>query len=135
MAELNADDARKLARSFYDLAGKLGKFRFDNWTRMQDDERAQLEKVEWALLTQSSELATRAILISTDDLDESLAEISRATKRMTRELQRIEDAKKVLRIANKALRLGEALLTGNAVAIANAASAAISAAAIDEDEK
>jgi hypothetical protein len=54
---------------------------------------------------------------------------------MTRELQRIGDAKKVLRIANKALRLGEALLTGNAAAIANAASAAISAAAIDEDEK
>src|SRR6266550_6347758 len=118
MAELSAEDARKLARSFYDLAGKLGKFRFDNWTRMQDVERTELEKIEWRLLTQSSELATRAIRISTDDLDEAIDEITRATKRMTRELQRIGDAKKVLRIANKALRLGEALLTGNAVAIA-----------------
>ncbi len=135
MAELSAEEARKLARSFYDLAGKLGKFRFDNWTRMQDDERTELEKIEWRLLTQSSELATRAIRISIDDLDGALDEITRATKRMTRELQRIGDAKKILRIANKALRLGEALFTGNAAAIANAASAAISAAAIDEDEK
>src|SRR5204863_1815144 len=60
MATLSAEDARKLARSFYDLAVKIGKFRFDNWTSMQDAERTQLEKLEWALLTQSSELATRA---------------------------------------------------------------------------
>jgi len=37
--------------------------------------------------------------------------------------------------ARRAPRLEGALLTGDAVAIANAASAAISAAAIDEDEK
>ena len=70
MAELSAEDARKLARSFYDLAVKIGKFRFDNWTRLQDAERTQLEKLEWALLTQSSELATRAISISTEDIEE-----------------------------------------------------------------
>ena len=134
MAELSAQEARRLARSFYDLAGKLGKFRFDNWTHMQDDERTELEKIEWRLLTQSSELATRAVSISTDDLEESIDEISIATKRMTRELQRIGDAKKVLRIANKALRLGEALFTGNAVAIANAASAAISASELDDEK-
>jgi hypothetical protein len=134
MAALSAEDARKLARSFYDLGVKIGKFRFDNWTSMQDAERIQLEKLEWALLTQSSELATRAISISTEDIEESVGEVSRATKKMTRDLQRIGDAKRVIRIASRALRLGEAVFTGNPVAIANAASAIISASGIDEEE-
>ncbi|MFN2602355.1 MAG: hypothetical protein ABR582_06305 [Gemmatimonadaceae bacterium] len=134
MATLNAEDARKLARSFYDLAVKIGRFRFDNWTSMQDEERAQLEKLEWALLTQSSELATRAISISTDDLDAAIDDVSRATKKMTRDLQRIGDAKRAIRIASKALRLGEAVFTGNPVAIANAASAIISVTGVDEEE-
>jgi hypothetical protein len=128
MPELNADDARKLARSFYDLAGKIGKFRFDNWTKMTDAERSELESLEWTLLTQSSDLATRAISLATGDLQQSLQDISRAAKKMTREVDRVADVKRVIRIGNKALRLGAAVFTGNAQAITAALSAGISAA-------
>jgi hypothetical protein len=128
MPELNADDARKLARSFYDLAGKIGKFRFDNWTQMTDAERSELESLEWTLLTQSSDLATRAISLATGDLQQSLQDISRAAKKMTREVERVANVKRVIRIGNKALRLGAAVFTGNAQAITAALSAAISAA-------
>ena len=128
MAELNADDARKLARSFYDLAGKLGKFRFDNWTQLTNAERSELESLEWTLLTQSSDLTTRAISLGTTDLQQSLQDISRAAKKMTREVDRVADVKRVIGIGNKALRLGAALFTGNAQAITAALSAAISAA-------
>ena len=128
MAELNADDARKLARSFYDLAGKLGKFRFDNWTQLTDAERSELESLEWTLLTQSSDLTTRAISLGTKDLQQSLQDISRAAKKMMREVDRAADVKRVIRIGNKALRLGAAVFTGNAQAITAAVSAAISAA-------
>ena len=128
MPELTADDARKLARSFYDLAGKLGKFRFDNWTQMTDAERSELESLEWTLLTQSSDLTTRAISLATDDLELSLQDISRAAKKMMREVDRVADVKRVIRIGNKALRLGAAVFTGNSQAITSALSAAISAA-------
>jgi hypothetical protein len=128
MPELTADDARKLARSFYDLAGKLGKFRFDNWNHMTDAERSELESLEWTLLTQSSDLTTRAISLATDDLELSLQDIARAAKKMMREVDRVADVKRVIRIGNKALRLGAAVFTGNAQAITSALSAAISAA-------
>jgi hypothetical protein len=128
MPELNADDARKLARSFYDLAGKIGKFRFDNWTQMTDAERSELESLEWTLLTQSSDMTTRAISLTTDHLEVPLQDISRAAKKMTREVDRVADVKRVIRIGNKALRLGAAVFTGNAQAITAALSAAISAA-------
>lgn len=133
MPTINADDARKLARSFYDLAGKLGKFRFDNWTQLSNAERTELESLEWTLLTQSSDLTTRAISLATDDLQQSLQDISRATTRMTRAVQRVADVKKVIRIGNKALRLGAAVFTGNAQAITAALAAAISASGIDDD--
>lgn len=133
MPTINADDARKLARSFYDLAGKLGKFRFDNWTQLSNAERTELESLEWTLLTQSSDLTTRAISLATDDLQDSLQDISRATTKMMRAVQRVADVKKVIRIGNKALRLGAAVFTGNAQAITAALAAAISASGIDDD--
>ena len=133
MPELDADDARKLARSFYDLAGKLGKFRFDNWTQLSSAERSELESLEWTLLTQSSDLTTRAILLATDNIQQSLQDISRATKKMTRAVERVADAKRVIRIANKALRLGAAIFTGNAQAITTALSAAIAASGAGDD--
>ena len=133
MPTINADDARKLARSFYDLAGKLGKFRFDNWTQLSNAERTELESLEWTLLTQSSDLTTRAISLATDDLQQSLQDISRATTKMTRAVQRVADVKKVIRIGKKALRLGAAVFTGNAQAITAALAAAISASGIDDD--
>jgi len=134
MPNLDAADARKLARSFYDLAGKLGKFRFDNWTRLSSAERTELESLEWTLLTQSSDLTTRAILLTTGNLEQSLQDISRAATRMNRAVQRVADAKRVIRIANKALRLGAALFTGNAQAITAAVSAAITASEIGDDQ-
>jgi hypothetical protein len=134
MPELSADDARKLARSYYDLAGKLGKFRFDNWTKMSSAQRAELESLEWTLLTQSSDMTTRAISLTPGNLQQALEDISRAAKKMTRAVERVADAKRVIRIANKALRLGAALFTGNAQAITAAVSAAISASDIDDEE-
>jgi len=134
MPELDAAEARKLARSFYDLAGKLGKFRFDNWTQLSATERGELESLEWTLLTQSSDLTTRAISLATGDMQRSLQDISRATTKMTRAVQRVDDVKKVIRIGNKALRLGAAMFTGNAAAIAAAVSAALAASGVDDSE-
>jgi hypothetical protein len=53
---------------------------------------------------------------------------------MTRAVQRVGEVKKMLRIGNKALRLGAALFTGNASAITSAISAAIAASGVDDDE-
>lgn len=131
MAKLTTDEARKPARQYYDLAVALGEFRFDNWTAMTQPQRAELESLEWMLLTQSSDMTTRAIFLATNDLHVSMKNISRATKGMTRAVKRIADVKKVINVASKALELGAALFTGNATAIASAISAAVSVAGAD----
>ena len=127
MPKLAPDDARELARLYYDLAGALGEFRFAYWTEMTQAQRGELESLEWSLLTQSSDMTTRAISLATNDLQASLKNISRATKNMTRAVRRISDVKKAINVAAKALTLGSAVFTGNADAIAKAVSAAIAA--------
>lgn len=128
MAKLTVDEARDLARLYYELATALGEFRFDNWDSMSQAQRTELESLEWSLLTQSSDMTTRAIDLATDDMRASLKEISRATKNLTRAVKRVSAVKNALNIATKALTLGSAIFTGNAIAIAKAASSAIAAA-------
>lgn len=125
MAKISTEDARDLARLYYDLAVSLGEFRFNNWDEMSQSQRTELESLEWTLLTQSSDMTTRAISLATTDMKSSLKEISRATKGLTRAVRRVSDVKKAIMFASKALALGSAVFTGNADAIAKAITAAI----------
>lgn len=134
MAKISAEDARELARSYYDLAVQLGNYRFDNWDSLSGPQRNQLESLEWTLLTQSSDITTRAISLATSDMKSSLKEISRATRNLTRASRRISDVKKTIKLATKAIDLGAAIFTGNAEAIAKAVGEAISASGIDSQE-
>jgi hypothetical protein len=132
MARIAAEDARELARLYYDLAVTLGQYRFDNWSSFSSAQRAELESLEWTLLTQSSDMTTRAILIAAEDMKPALKSISRATRNLTRAVRRINDVKKTINIASKAIDMGSAIFTGNIGAITKAVGAAISAAGLDE---
>lgn len=126
MAKISTDDARELARLYYELGVSLGKFRFDHWESMTQAQRAELESLEWSILTQSSDMTTQAITLATADMKSSLKEISRATKGLTRATRRITDVKKAISVASRALELGAAIFTGNAKAIAKAITSASS---------
>jgi hypothetical protein len=124
MAKITTDDARELARLYYELGVSLGKFRFDNWDSMTQPQRAELESLEWSILTQSSDMTTQAITLATVDMKSSLKEISRATKGLTRATRRITDVKKAIVFASRALELGAAIFTGNIESIAKAITSA-----------
>ena len=127
MAKISTEDARDLARLYYDLAVSLGEFRFNNWDAMSQSQRTELESLEWTVLTQSSDMTTRAISLAATDMKSSLKEISHATKGLTRAVRRVSDVKKAITFASKALALGSAVFTGNADAIAKAITGAIGA--------
>jgi hypothetical protein len=132
MPKIPAEDARELARLYYDLAVTLGQFRFDNWNSFSSAQRAELESLEWTLLTQSSDMTTRAISLATKPMKPALKDISRATRNLTRAVRRITDVRKTINIATKAIDMGSAVFTGNIEAITKAVGAAISAAGLDE---
>jgi len=132
MAKISPEDARELARLYYDLAVTLGQYRFDNWNSFSNTQRNELESLEWTLLTQSSDMTTRAITIAAQDMKPALKDVSRATRNLTRAVRRISDVKKSIGFATKAIDMGSAIFTGNIEAIAKAVGAAVSAAGLDE---
>jgi hypothetical protein len=125
MAKLTTEEARALAKQYYDLAHALSEFRFANWDSMSDAQRAELESLTWSLLTQSSDMTTRAIDLAGDDLKPAMKDISRATRNLVRAARRLSDVKSALNIAAKALALGSAIFTGNGIAIGRAVTAVL----------
>ncbi len=118
MPTLAAADARAIARDYHDIALSLGAYRFANWERLSPARRAELERLQWTLLTFSSDMSTRAIALQVDDLDESLTALKRAVKSLKRAVKHAADARSAISAAARAVTLGAAIVTGNAVALA-----------------
>lgn len=120
MPRLAAADARAIARDYHDIAVSLGAQRFGGWERLSSARRVELERLEWTLLTYSSDMTTRAIDLQVEDLEESLASLKRAVKALKRAVKHADDARAAIAAAARAVTLGAAIVTGNAVALAAA---------------
>ncbi|HEY8166130.1 MAG TPA: hypothetical protein VIF83_11310 [Gemmatimonadaceae bacterium] len=121
---VSANDARSLARLYYELAGSIGKYRFDNWHKLSPSERGDLESLEWTLLTFSSDMTSRAIIFDLSEARSALREITAATKRLKQSIARLNDVRDVIRAATKAVTLAAAIFSGNAEAVASAVASA-----------
>lgn len=120
MPKLAAADARAIARDYHDIALSLGAYRFANWEKLSPARRAELERLQWTLLTFSSDMTTRAITLEVDDLDASRASLERAVKSLKRAVKHASDVRSAISAAARAVTLGAAIVTGNAVALAAA---------------
>jgi hypothetical protein len=120
MPRLAAAEARAIARDYHDIALSLGAQRFAMWDRLSPARRAELERLQWTLLTYSSDMTTRAIDLQVDDLDVALAGLKRAVKALKRAVKHADDVRAAVGAAARAVTLGAAIVTGNAVALAAA---------------
>ncbi|HVF39751.1 MAG TPA: hypothetical protein VM939_07615 [Gemmatimonadaceae bacterium] len=120
MPRLTASDARDISRSFHDLAVSIGRYRFDNWSKLSPSERTDLESREWTLLNDSSDMTSRAIILQVDDMKSALEGIKAATKRLNKTAKSFRDFRSAISVASKAISLGAAIMTGNPIAIAEA---------------
>jgi len=128
MAILTAQQARDLANLFFDLAQKMGNYRFDNWDKLSEDDRASLESRMWTLINYSSDFTAEAVSLTVDELDPILKQIESATKKMTKAIKTLGTVRKVLTVAAAAIKLGAAIMAGNVGQIAAAAQEGIDAA-------
>lgn len=124
MPKLAAADARAIARDYHEIAVSLGAQRFAGWERLSSARRAELERLEWTLLTYSSDMTTRAIDLAVDDLDAALGGIKGAVKTLKRAVKHADDVRDAIGAAARAVTLGAAIVTGNPVALAAAVGAA-----------
>lgn len=124
---ISKEQARELGRAFLDVAHALGTYRFENWSDLTPADRKRIEGEEWDLLTYSSSLTTKAVGVVLDDLKADLALIAAGAAQATKVIGTIRDVKAALKIAAAFVTLGGAIVSGNAVAIATSATAAVAA--------
>ena len=119
--KLTADQARDLAKDYFDLAKALGEYRFDNFDELSPAKRKKIEEFERALLDSSTRFTAKAITISLEDLTPVLERVGDVTKKMQTSINRLQKIDKVIKIAGSAVQLAGALISGNPEAIFKAA--------------
>ena len=119
--KLTADQARNLARSYFNIAQALGEYRFDNFDTLSAAKRKQIEDLERTLLNSSTTFTAIAITISLDDLEPVLGRVTEVTTQMQTAIDQLQKVDKVIKIATAAVQLAGAVLSGNPEAIFKAA--------------
>ena len=124
--ELTADQARKLARSYFDLAQAMGEYRFDKFDALTPAKRRKMEEFERTLLDSSTAFTSLAMFISLADLEPVLTRIDEVTATLKANINQLQKVDRVLKMAGSAVQLASAILTGNPAAIFKAADEAAS---------
>jgi seryl-tRNA(Sec) selenium transferase len=120
MARLSTEQSRQLAEQFYRLSKELGDYRFAHWDAIERSRRLSIESLEWTLLNASSDFTAGAVRVALDEVSSVLKQVSRATKAMNTAIKRAKRVEKVLGIAEAAVKLSSALVSGSPGAIAAA---------------
>ena len=128
MPTITADESRRVAKLYSELASALAEYRFSHWTELTKAQRAEIESHEWTLLTYSSNMAARSIRIAGAESAPALAGITRATKRLTAAVHRLGEVKRAFALATSAVALGGAIASGHALAIGEAVNEALNVA-------
>lgn len=127
MPPITKEQARDLARTFWELSHALGQYRFANWDALGADQRKSIEDLEWSLENMSSDMTTHAVDIVLDDIDSKVQAIGAATDKAKTVVADIHAVGKILTVATKALALGGALISHDPAAIASATGGLVAA--------
>ena len=119
--KLTADQARDLAKSYFDLAKSLGEYRFDNFDELSSAKRKKIEEFERVLLNSSTTFTTMSLNIALTDLTPVLERVGDITKKMQTSINHLQKIDKVIKVAGSAVQLAGAILSGNPEAIFKAA--------------
>lgn len=109
-----------LSKAFLALSSSLGKYRSDHWDDLTNQERKQLEDIQWTLFNTSSDLNAYAVILKTKLIGKDLATLKQAAGDMIKAADKIKNIKHAIVIATKAVILGGAIATGNAPVIVTA---------------
>jgi hypothetical protein len=118
--KLTADQAFALSKAFHNLSTALGNFRYDHWDELSARERQELEDKQWTLFNTASDLNARSVVMRSEILKEHLDALKRITVAMDTAAKKIDEIKRGLRIAAKAVAFGGGIASGDVPLAVNA---------------
>jgi hypothetical protein len=125
---LSSDEAYGLSKAFRELAVALGDYRYARWDELTPAQRKALEDEEWSLLNHSSDLVTKAVGLTLDEADASLAKLQNSTGKARSAVKTLKTVKQVIEMATAAVGLAAAIVSKDIGAIGKNAKALFDAA-------
>jgi hypothetical protein len=110
----------------HNLSSAIANYRYAHWNDLTQSEQSDLEKNQWELFNLSSDLNAKSALLKIKLIEQDLLTLQSATSAMQSVTQQIQDIKRGIRIATRAIALGGAIYmgasTGNVGLIVSSAS-------------
>ncbi len=119
---INENEAKELGRVFREMSVALGDYRFDNWSKLSQKRRSNIESLEWTLLNYSSDFINQYVGIILEDAEISLTNILQATEGAAEVIASIKSYKKTIYIVTSVVELAAAVVTKNPIVITSAVS-------------
>jgi hypothetical protein len=126
--KLASDDAFELAKQFRAMSQALGDYRLEQWALLSPAQRQMLEDAEWSLLSNASDIRTRAVGLVLDESKIGFAALMESASKARKAVQKLAKAQKVIKIAIAAVGLAAAVMARDPGAIASNAAALVDAA-------
>ena len=110
---------RDIGLAFRKLSDLFLAYRHQPWARLSDEEQYHIENNEWSLINFCNDFASLGIHFSPDDAEALIRPVKRRMEHASRQVAEIIDAgepetRKVIALGTWSLKLGAAILCGNA---------------------
>ena len=115
--KLTSDQAYELSEQFTLFSEAVENYRYENWDDLSEDERTELERIEWSLMNASSEMITTAIDLTLDETELSFQQLCATTEKAQDAIKKINTVRKVINIAASAVSLAGAILVNDYKAV------------------
>jgi len=123
---ITLDQARESADQLVEIAEQLSDFRFKNFETLTDSERTEIRLKISSIRRMANDMTALIVGQTLQNLTENLKIIIEATKEAEKDINKINEVKKILNIAAAVIKLSAAIITLNPVAILSAAGEVIS---------
>ena len=115
--KLTSDQAYELSEQFTLFSEAIENYRYENWDDLSEEERTELERIEWSLMNASSEMVTTAIDLTLDETELSFQQLCATTQKAQDAIKKINTVRKVINIAATAVSLAGAILVNDYKAV------------------
>ncbi|TMM53206.1 hypothetical protein FEE95_19250 [Maribacter algarum] len=110
MANLTAEQVKRLADNFMLMANALGDYRYNNIDSLTDEENIKIKGIHNQQLAQTTELYTKSAILVLEDAQDALKKIDKITAESQELYKKLTNVQSILDRASSVLNLASAIL-------------------------
>jgi hypothetical protein len=110
MSALTKDQARQLADLFTEFAPAVGKYKYDQWEKLTEKQRQLLLDLEYDLSEAAAKLSAIAGILTLEEVEEAVTEISDAVVQAEKFLKKVTAIKTGISVITSVFKLVTAVM-------------------------